>query len=101
MQRMLIFSFLEKVFYLLVKGSIIFRDSLFTILISLFGIILFILEFPLIKLVLVKILYPASLYLVGSFLTDLPNYLILCLSFLPIKFVAPIYILSFIYMFLI
>jgi hypothetical protein len=41
------------------------------------------------------------MYLVGVLFTHLPQYIVLILAFAPPKYIAPIYVISFVYMFLI
>ncbi len=83
------------------KDLITTRDYLYVMAISIFGIILYILEFPIIKMVYTKIKVPFLMYCVGMLFTQLPFYVLVIISFFQIKYVVPLYVISFIYIFLI
>jgi len=70
---------------------------IFLITVSMF---LFLAEFYEIRKVVGWIKTPLLLYLIGTFLTQLPLYVVLILMFFPFRIVMPIYILAFLAMFI-
>lgn len=101
MQTFFSFNFLNKCLKNIQKDLLVCKTWLYISLFSFFGFVLFLLEFSFIKMVFSKIRNPLFLYFVGTIFTSFSNYLVIFMSFLPIKYVFPVYALSFIYMLLI
>lgn len=98
--------FLSKLFWLNVflniKKDILFlRELLYVFLISVYGFLSFLLDFSPIKKVALFAYMPLLLYLLGTIVTQLPNYYIIIMSFFPPKYILPLYAICFVYIFVI
>lgn len=77
------------------------RDLVYVLLVSIYGVILFLLDFAFVNIFFKIISLIVVGLFVGIFFTHLPIYVVVILAFLPIKYSGPIYAISFVWMFLI
>ena len=85
----------------IVEGISIVPEMLRFVTSFLYGFILYLLEFAVIKEWTVKILKPVLIYFLGTSLTHLPVFMVIVLAFSPVPFAAIVIYISFIAMFLV
>jgi hypothetical protein len=94
-------SFGEKIVNNIQKDLIVTRDVLYVVLISIYGFFLYILEFSTPKKFVSFFNIPIIMYFVGIVFTQLPHYIVIIMSFIPPLYTIPVYVISFVYMFLV
>lgn len=90
---------------LFTKNTKVFLDyikkGIYLVFISVYSVSLFLLEFKGISSFFSIIKFPAIYFIAGIIFTNIPYHFLMFISFLPAKYVIPIYYIFFIYMFIV